>query len=490
MDYILVQAPLEESQKSEEHGEFIPYGIVVLSKCLTNHGYKGKLLFEDKTIEDFFAEITDLPNYPALIGISASTWSRFKAIDLIKRFRQAFPKSTIVVGGFHFGHCADDTIKNIPEVDIVVRGEGDEVIVKLMEFAYKNRDIETINGITYRDFAGTVTSQGDRVYLKNLTSLDFLDQEFTKEDFEKNILHPDMPIPAMNIFTGRGCPHGCIFCSVSRINNRKYPVELIVDKIEEYHNRYGIKGFKFQDDSLTLNKKHVVSLCDEIIRRKLDIFWWCDSRADIQYDLLGKMYQAGCRYVSVGLETASPKMQKVIGKKVSNEAVRDFTKKCKELGIGCFVFLLTGFPDETYEDLQMTVDFAGELSKKYKAITGSMGYTTILPGTRLEIIAREHGILSKDFSWSTPYYNKKNIEYGAATNVPLNIENITPEMYKKALKDMVINYGSGLSTGKFIKEVFENTFLRYDRTWEEKFHMGMTIINQKLSINIWRRKSE
>lgn len=480
MDYLLIQAPLEKSQKSSGHGEFIPYGIVVLSKSLANHGYQGKLLIEDEALEDFFATAAGLAKHPVLIGISASTWSRFRAIELIRESRQAFPRSTIVVGGFHFGNCAEDTIRNVPEVDVVVRGEGDEVIVELMEFAKGKRDIETISGITFRDSAGNTVSQGDRRFVKNLTSLDFLDHDFTKEDFTRNILHPDTPIPSMNIFTGRGCPHGCIFCSVSRINNRKYPVQVVVDKIEEYRRNYGVKGVKFQDDSLTLNERYVIDLCDEIIRRKLDIVWWCDSRADIKYDLLERMYRAGCRYVSVGLETASPNIQKIVGKKVSNDAVRSFAKKCKELGVGCFVFLITGLPDETLEDLRMTVDFAGELSREHKALAGSMGFTNILPGTRLEVIARERGILPDNFSWSAPYHNEKNTEYNSFINVPIYIEHITPEMYNKALHDMLINYGSGLGLGKFIREVFENIFLRHDRTWKEKFQIGVSIIKQKI----------
>jgi radical SAM superfamily enzyme YgiQ (UPF0313 family) len=483
MDFLLIQSPLEKSQRSSAHGEFIPYGIVALNKSLANHGYQGKLFFEDKPVEDFFANTADLSKHPDLIGISASTWSRFRAIEIIKRSRLAFPQSTIVVGGFHFGNCAEDTIENIPEVDVVVRGEGDEGIVELMEFALKKRQIETITGITYRDSEGETVSNGGRRFVKNLSNLDFLDCDFTKEDFAGNILHPDTPIPSMNIFTGRGCPYGCIFCSVSRINNRKYPVKVVVDKIEEYHKKYGVKGVKFQDDSLTLNEKYVIDMCDEIIDRKLDILWWCDSRADIKYDLLEKMYQAGCRYVSVGLETASPRIQKIIGKKISNDAVRDFAKRCNKSGIGCFVFLITGLPDETPEDLRMTVDFAGELSKRHKAVAGRAGFTNILPGTRLEEIARERGILPEDFSWSAPYNNEKNIEYNSFTTVPIYMEHISSDMYKKALQDMLVNYGSGLGAGKFIKEIFENIFLRHDRTWREKFQVGVSILKQKVCTN-------
>jgi anaerobic magnesium-protoporphyrin IX monomethyl ester cyclase len=118
-----------------------------------------------------------------------------------------------------------------------------------------------------------------------------------------------MPIPSMNILAGRGCPHNCIFCSVNRTRVRRYPVEDIVNMIEKTTNKFNIRGVKFYDDSLTLSNSYVSALCDEIIRRKLDIVWFCDSRANINLDLLSLMYSAGCRYIAVGLETGSPKIQ-------------------------------------------------------------------------------------------------------------------------------------------------------------------------------------
>ena len=94
-----------------------------------------------------------------------------------------------------------------------------------------------------------------------------------------------MPIPSMNILAGRGSPYNCIFCGVNRTKDRRYPVQDIVNIIEKTTEKYNIRGVKFYDDALTLNESHVRALCNQIIKRKLDIAWFCDSRANIDFDL-------------------------------------------------------------------------------------------------------------------------------------------------------------------------------------------------------------
>jgi len=480
IEYVLIDSHFEnEKDESLLHGRFVPYGLAILDNTMKTAGYQGLLLLENKEYNAFINSTNHQNNSIKLIGISSTTITRFDAKSKIEECRTIFPKSVIVAGGHHFGNCAEDALINIPQLDIVVRGEGDEAIIDIMRYACGSLAINAINGISYRDEYGAVISRGPKLIVENLPSIEFVEKFYSMEQFVQNPLSADMPIPSMNILAGRGCPHNCIFCSVNRTRVRRYPVEDIVNMIDKTTKKFNIRGVKFYDDSLTLSNSYVSALCDEIIRRKLDIVWFCDSRANINLDLLSLMYSAGCRYIAVGLETGSPKIQKIVGKNITNEQVMQFAIKCKEVGISTYVFLMAGFPDETPEDLELTIDIARDLSKKGKAIAGSMGAAVILPGTQLEKIARERGILAEDFSWHKPFNDQLNLHYDVPPSIPLYREGISPEVYKNAKRKMLANYANSLSFRIFCKNLVEN-ILRRDISWTEKMTIGSNIFKAKI----------
>jgi len=478
MDYILIDAPMTFEDRSENFGYFIPYNLYILDYNLRYAGYKGRLLIDDNEVNDFFSDKNK--QVPSLIGISSTTYSRFNAIKIIKKAKVCFPNSKVITGGVHFGNCPEDAIKQIPEIDIVVRGEGDEVIIDLMKNALGEIPLDKINGITYRDKEGCIVSLGNRLIVESIGDVSFMDQNFQKEYFETNWLHKRMKIPALNVLTGRGCPHKCIFCSVAGIKNRKYSVKSVVDFIEKIVNKFGIKGIRFEDDSLTMDSSYIVNICDEIRKRNLNIIWYCQSRANIDLQILRDMYEGGCRFISVGLESASPKIQKILGKNISNEHVLQFAQRCSEVGINCYVYTIASLPEETPDDLQMTIDFAQSLRKKYGTGVGRMMVATIYPGTKLENIAIEKGILQSNFSWNKSYYNKINTEYDQVPYIPIYIEHITPEIYKKASKAMRVNYALSLSVIDLMKVSYEQLFIKKDISLKKKLHIGFTIIAKKM----------
>lgn len=480
VQYLLIDSQIEnENDVSTPHGRFIPYGLTILNEALKSNSYKGRLLLEQEEYEAYINSCGDQGNNIKLIGIGSSTITRFDAKRKIEQCRNKYPHSIIVAGGNHFGNCAEDALSHIPQLDIVVRGEADEVIVQLMKYAFGEMELKSISGISYRDNNGTIISSGPRLVVEKLPDISFIEQFYSMDRFINNPLSADMPIPAMNILAGRGCPYNCIFCSVNRTKNRRYQVDDIVNIIERTIKKYGIKGVKFYDDALTLNDLYTESLCNELMKRKLDILWWCDSRANINLDLLPLMYSAGCRYISVGLETGSPRIQKIVGKNITNDQIMNFTEKCNEAGISTYVFLMASFPDETPQDLEMTIDIARDLSRKCRSIAGSMGAAVILPGTQLETIARQRGILANNFSWHEPYYEPLNIQYDVSPIMPLYREGISPEIFKKAKQKMLANYANSLDCKTFIRNAIENV-MRYDISWEEKFAVATQIIKGKI----------
>ncbi|MCG2660377.1 MAG: B12-binding domain-containing radical SAM protein [Kiritimatiellae bacterium] len=479
LDFLLIDSQIQTAKDiSHLHGKFVPYGLSILYNSLTEAGFSGQLILDDNEYNNVLNTSSDELKSIKLIGIGATTITRFDAKQKIRSCRKRFPGSLIVAGGPHFGNCAEDAINSIPELDIVVRGEADEVIVDLVKLSLGQKKITEISGVTYRSSSGAVISQGPKIVVDTLPSIRFVEKFFSKESFDANTLSPFNPLPSMNMLVGRGCPYACIFCGVNKIKNRTYSITEIVDLIEKTTRAYGIKGVKFYDDSMTINEKFVRELCYEILKRKIEIYWFCDSRANIDLDLLQLMHKAGCRFIAVGLESGSPKIQRIIKKYITNEQVVEFAETCRKVGIQVYVFLMGSFPDETPEDLSMTVDIARKLSQINKAIAGGFGATVILPETELETIAKEKGILPKEFSWFSEYYEPDNVNYDVSPIMPLYKEHITAEMYRQAKADMWANYAASLSLNRFIKNSIEN-LLRRDLTLKDKVSVGLKVFKSK-----------
>ena len=178
--------------------------------------------------------------------------------------------------------------------------------------------------------------------------------------------------------TSRGCPFSCSFCS-SKIfwKNRYYKrtPKFVVDEIEKLIFEYGSKGIYFREDNFTVDKKHVIGICDEIISRNIKIEWECESRVDtIDRDVLKRMKEAGCTAIWCGVESGCQKTLDSIKKGYSLSDVRRFVKWCNELNIEIGTCYMLGFPDETIEDIRETFNFAKTLEVKWSSFATYFGF--------------------------------------------------------------------------------------------------------------------
>ncbi|NQU19467.1 radical SAM protein, partial [bacterium] len=172
--------------------------------------------------------------------------------------------------------------------------------------------------------------------------------------------------PADVLYTSRGCPYNCAFCSSSLIWKRTYSKRngnAVTNEIEHLINKYKSKAIIFREDNFTCNKEHVIDICRNIISRKINIPWECESRIDnLSPDIIAYMAKAGCRAMWFGIESGSPKILNQILKGITLSQARNVFKLCKEAGIRTGAAFMLGFPNENIEDIIMTRDFALELN--------------------------------------------------------------------------------------------------------------------------------
>ncbi|NQU77787.1 B12-binding domain-containing radical SAM protein [Candidatus Falkowbacteria bacterium] len=451
MKIILTTTPQAEGDLERAGLPFL--GIGYIARHLLDDGHEVKIIDAHThlwDVEQAASEILKLE--PDAVGVTGSTNNRFQAIDLIRELKQRKSDLFVFAGGAHFSLTHKDAMEKVPELNAIVRGEGEVTTVELLQAVGGRRAFGDVLGITYRNagIAGDVgvvndscdsrvssdsrtlsdsnASNGsniiinpDRPLTHNLDDLmtpawELFDMELYQRKMD------DTDIRSIGVISSRGCPNRCVFCSnaafgLGRLRLRS--PEKFIDEVEYLYKNFGYKGFDFWDDTMTVSKEHVRLICQEIKKRGLDIKWYARARVNtVDKELLKTMYDAGCIRISYGVESGSPRILKIIKKNITLEQVRQAVKWSSEVGMMVTVNFMVNLPYETRDDLGMTVSMIKEL-KKIERVNPCYGFTIVYPGTEMEAWARKEGWIPAGFSWNVPYESKKYKIAGVDKSLPL-----------------------------------------------------------------------
>ncbi|MFH1563963.1 MAG: radical SAM protein [Nitrospirota bacterium] len=332
---------------------------------------------------------------PEYVGLTATTCSIHNAGKLARMIKDKKKGIKIIIGGPHVTAIPEETMKRFPAFDIGVLGEGEETIKEILA---SNGDLSGIKGLIVPTEAGFHLA-GKRDFIKNLDELPFPAWELLK-DFP-SIYRPAAfrfkRLPAVSLVTSRGCPNQCIFCDRAVFGNkcRAFSAEYILELIKDLQARFGIKEILFEDDTLTMFKKRLISICENILEENIDLSWTCLGRVDmVDLAMLKLMKKAGCWQISYGIESGSQRILDFIHKKISLDQVLNAVELSKKAGIMTKGFFILGHPTETKESIQTTIDFA----KKIRIDDISVSLLTPFPGSELYEIAGKFGRFEDDWS--------------------------------------------------------------------------------------------
>ena len=283
-------------------------------------------------------------------------------------------------------------------IDIAARFEYDFTIRDIAKTIEEGKRFEHIKGISYKE-NGKVIHNPDREFItsKELDEIPFVSKVYKKHLNLKDYFLDHALYPMVQIFTGRGCPNQCTFCSWPKtLMGRKYRVrsiENVVDEFEYVANELPeVKEIFIEDDTFTINRKRIKEVCREIKRRRLKIIWSCNARADLDYESMKVLKKAGCRLLDVGYESGSDKILKNIKKGITTDDSRRFTKDTKRAGLMILADFVFGFPRETKETAEQTIRFAKEI----KPNIVQFAVATPIPGTEFYNYVKENGFLLVD----------------------------------------------------------------------------------------------
>jgi magnesium-protoporphyrin IX monomethyl ester (oxidative) cyclase len=292
---------------------------------------------------------------PHIIGISITITFAQYAYLLMKELSMS-EDLPLVAGGPHPSILPNEALNN--GADIVVRGEGEQIFIEIMDYINGRRKLRDILGISFKDEAGKYIHNKPRPMIRNLDSLPFPAKHlFNMEHYVKK---PFELTKYGNIITSRGCPFECTYCS-NKIGGKKIRFrspENIISEIRYLRDKYGIKKFIFLDDCATLNSKRMIKLCRMITNQKLCIRWVCITRVDtVDKKLLIEMKKSGCIAVDYGIESGNIETLKKIKKEITIDEVEKTLKWTHKIGIKSMVNFMHGFPWESATDLRINRRF-------------------------------------------------------------------------------------------------------------------------------------
>jgi radical SAM superfamily enzyme YgiQ (UPF0313 family) len=353
-----------------------PLGLGYLASSLREAGH-------DVAIEDCILTGRSPPRVlsehtPDIVAVSAMTPYYMSALSYIKEARSR--GLITILGGNHITALARDTMKQSC-ADYGVIGEGEKTAVELMGCIEKEKSIEKVKGIAYKNKINP-----GRELINNLDEIPFPAWDLMKPENYPQAYHGAAAKrnPVAPITSSRGCPFNCYFCSSIGMWNRSIRFrnpKNVVDEIEMLVTDYGVKEFHFEDDNMTLNKKHTTGICDEILERKLDITWACPNGVRIDTmdrELLMKMKKAGCHMLTFGIESGSQKILDAMNKNLNLGIVKDTIELIRDVGIKTTGFFIIGLPGDTKETIEQTIEF----SKKVPFDRAHFGTFTPLPGSK------------------------------------------------------------------------------------------------------------
>ncbi len=321
-------------------GLYPPLGILYLASVLETNGISVKIvdsIASDYSLEQT-VEIIKKIN-PKILGITATTPQIRGAVQIAEEIKKKFKNIVVAIGGAHIS-ADKDFIKRFKCFDFSVSGEGELVFLEGVK--------KILKGVKIRG-----NFQGQRI--ENLDKIPFPARHLVNKN--EYFIEPYGSSIA-TIHTTRGCPFNCVFCSkpVTCRTTRFRSPKNVVDEIESCVKKDKVKMILFTDDTFTLNPKRTEEICRGILRRKIKLDWYCETRANlVDKKLLELMYKSGCREISFGVEVGNERLRlEVVRKGVTdNELIKAFDL-CRKIGIKTPAFCMLGFPGETKENIYET----------------------------------------------------------------------------------------------------------------------------------------
>lgn len=410
---------------------FPPLNLAYLAAIAENNGHTVQIIdgeAEHLTIKEMVASVKDFD--PDLIGITTTTPFFHVAAEQARALKNAFV-TPVVIGGPHVTYFREKVFFDC--FDYLVIGQCEQTFGKFLKQIENKGDIANIPGILSR-VNGNICFSGENPQMEYLDEILMPARHLFKSDlYHVGTLRGKKKYTS--IMTSRGCPFKCVFCSTSIYGNRvrRRSIDKVINEIRHVINDLGIDHFYFLDDTLTLDRGYILSLCDEIEKQSLKFTWEGGTRANlVDETLIKRMAECGLIRISFGLESADLNVRKIIKKNVPLESYHEANKLTNKYGIETINSVMLGLPGDTYESINKTISYVRS-SRTIKHAT--FGIAIPYPGSEMYDMALkgEYGLKLETLDYS---------KYQRYNSAVMTVNGITPEkmlqLQKKGLMQIYL----------------------------------------------------
>lgn len=409
-------------------------GLAYLAAVSEERG--DEVMIFDADVEDEPITVAIERFDPEVVGITANTpqvksaWRTAAAIKSIKDI-------PVVLGGPHVSVLPAESAER-PEVDIVVRGEGETVWIKICEIverakqnnpAFTARDLldpqaqllDGLLGISYVTNDGQERHNPDHPPIADLDTLPFPAYHHFKMDRYTNLQPATDAVDgakSFSVMTSRGCPYRCTFCSQSimPIKWRARSPESVLAEWQHLVHNMGAQEIGILDDSANIQVDRLEKMANLFIENNVNHVPWIfvnGIRANLATtDLLGKLKRAGLKRVAFGVESGDPDVLLSIDKKIDHDTIRQAFHNAKKVGLETIGFFIIGLPGDTEETMERTIRFACEVDP----MIANFSMMTPYPGTKVYEIAKRQGrLLLEDWEDYVFFDGRARYELGEMT---------------------------------------------------------------------------
>lgn len=413
-----------------------PLGLGYLASALGRAGHEVCVLDLNRTRGDLGAWRRELERFrPSLVGLSAFTSDLPSLEPMCAEAHRVAPAAPTILGGPHASADPVGTLREIPSLDLAFRGEGEAAIVAIADALAAGRAVDpaSVPGLAVRE--GGEVRVSDPSFPADLDALGLPDWDaldpLAYQRFPPTLFVKQRPFAP--IVVTRGCPYRCTFCAgftVTGRSMRSRSVEHVVGEIELLHRRFGIREIHIEDDNFTWDRDFVIRFSRALAASGLGISWTMPNGVrleTLEREMLREMRAGGCYALVVGIESGSPRILKRMRKALTLPLIEAKVRLARDEGFPVHAFFMLGYPDETAEDVQATLDLALELD-----LTGANFHSfRPLPGTVTGEALRDEGLIE---GWAS------DPDRGSFSNPVFAPAGLSPRWLKSMQRKMLLKF--------------------------------------------------
>lgn len=424
---------------NDSYMHWFPQGLAYVAAALLKESHEVEIYQQDKHhyLEEHLTEYLNTNKFDMVgVGVIAGYYQYRKLLKISEAINRSKYRPFYVIGG-HGPSPEPEFFLEKTEADAVIIGEGELTIVELAEAIANKKSFNCIKGLAFRDGKKIVVNQR-RPLVKDVDSIPLPAYELFPVDYYRllRMPHTDNSDFTMPVLSGRGCTFECSFCYRMDEGFRPRSNASIINEIQILKKDYGITFIIFSDELLMSSQQRTVSLCEEIIKNKLNIKWECNGRLNYaKPDILRLMRESGCVFINYGIESMDDQVLKNMRKCLTAKQIISGIEATLNARISPGFNIIFGNIGDTAGTLNKGVDFL--LKYDDGAQLRTIRPVTPYPGSALYYQAIEKGLL-KDCE---DFYENKHIN---SDLLAVNFTNLSDEEFHRCLlganKALIENY--------------------------------------------------